>query len=985
MTPTPTAPAVTASASTDPDATAPLPELPSASPGARAGGFLPRHMGVVDPGETRAMLDAIGAESLPGLIAQVVPASVRRRSPMSLPDPLGEAEALGELAQIAGLNRVSRSMIGQGYYGTQLPPVIRRAVLENPLWYTPYTPYQAEIAQGRLEALLNFQTMVSELTGLPTAGASLLDEATAAAEAMGVCVATSRGARTRILAADSLHPQSRAVLATRARSAGWDLSFSPVKELASAHFDGVAGVIVQSPDTLGRVIHPDSMRALAERVHGAGALLAVGTDLLACCLTEPPGACGADLAYGTAQRFGMPIGGGGPHAAFFATTDAAARKMPGRIVGMAKDAKGRPALRLAWQTREQHIRRDKATSNICTAQALPAVVSSFYAVYHGPEGLRRIAEGVHGHAVALRDRLAHAGVETGGEALFDTVVARNVDADAALAKALEHGVNLRKVDAHTVCIACDETTTAGDVDAVARAVSGAPRKDAGLSATQAFAVLPQRTSGYLPQPVFHRYHGEHELLRYAHRLASRDYGLAHGMIPLGSCTMKLNAAAEMLPILWPAFANPHPYGPSDQTKGYQKLFEQLERWLAEVTGFDAVSLQPNAGSQGEYAGLLAIRGLHRAQGQDQRDACLIPTSAHGTNPASAVIAGLRVVPVACRDNGDIDLDDLRAKAAAEGDRVAALMITYPSTHGVFETGVREACDIVHAAGGRVYMDGANLNAQVGLTSPGDCGADVCHLNLHKTFCIPHGGGGPGMGPIACTAELAPYLPGHLEQAGDGEKDVDVVSAAPYGSPMILPISWMYMRMLGVPGLTEASARAILSANYLAARLRDAFPVLYAGAGGLVAHEFILDLRPMTKATGVTIEDVAKRLMDYGFHAPTMSWPVAGTLMVEPTESESLVELDRFVEAMRAIRDEADDIEHGRADRADNALKHAPHTLEDVLSDSWERPYGREAAGYPVPGLREPGRKLWPAVGRIDQASGDRKLICTCPTVEELAG
>ncbi|MEM6750051.1 MAG: aminomethyl-transferring glycine dehydrogenase [Planctomycetota bacterium] len=946
-------------------------------------GFALRHLGVTDLAQTDAMLAAVGADSLDDLIDRVVPEAVRRSSPMGLPLAAGESAALDELAHLSALNRPVRSMIGRGYHGTELPAVIRRAVLESPLWYTPYTPYQAEIAQGRLEALLNFQTMVADLVGLPTAGASLLDEATAAAEAMGVCVAAARGAKTRVVVDQALHPQCRAVVATRARSMGLSLEWASFDALESLDLDGAAGVLVQSPDTVGRVIEPDRLQALADRVHAVGAMLAVGSDLLACCLTVPPGECGADLVYGSAQRFGMPMGYGGPHAAFIASGDKAARKLPGRIVGVAQDSRGRRALRLAWQTREQYIRRDKATSNICTAQALPAVVSSFYAVYHGPNGLSHIARRVHDKFTALRTRLMALGVDTGSSAGFDTVAMHGVDAAAVVSGALERGVNLRRVDAQTVCASCGELTTDADVDAVAEAVAAALGRPPMSSGPGVPPSLAERTSSYLEHPVFHEHRSEHDLLRYAHRLASRDYGLANGMIPLGSCTMKLNAAAEMLPILWPSFASLHPYAPADQARGYAELFAQLERWLAEITGFDAVSLQPNAGSQGEYAGLLAIGGLHRANGESQRDACLIPTSAHGTNPASAVIAGLRVVPVACQDNGDIDIDDLRARVADEGDRVAALMITYPSTHGVFEAGVREACQVVHDAGGRVYMDGANLNAQVGLTSPAHCGADVCHLNLHKTFCIPHGGGGPGMGPIACTAELAPHLPGWPQESGKDE--IDVVSAAPFGSPMILPISWMYIRMLGAAGLTEASRRAILCANYLAAQLRDHFPVLYAGADGLVAHEFILDLRPLTKATGVTIEDVAKRLMDYGFHAPTMSWPVAGTLMIEPTESEPLAELDRFVDAMRRVREEIAQVEQGEADPQDNVLKHAPHTLEDVASDAWDRPYSREAAGFPTRALREPGRKLWPAVGRIDQAAGDRKLICTCPSVEELAG
>jgi len=985
------------------------------------------------------MLAAVGVGSLEELADAVVPSDIRRDGPLTIgfadgdPGPLDEAGVLERLRGLGAKNRVMTSMIGQGYHGTHVPPVIQRCVLENPLWYTPYTPYQAELAQGRLEALLNFQTLVSDLTGLPLANASLLDEATAAAEAMAMCVAVGRGKRDVFVADAACHPQTLAVLRTRASGLGvslaivdcrlpicdwltdaeWVVGTNPIENRKSKIENDLAGVLVQYPDTFGVV---RDYEGLAERVHEAGAMLVAAADPLALVLLEEPGAWGADIAVGSMQRFGVPMGFGGPHAAYLATHEKHARKMPGRIVGVSRDARGQPAYRLAIQTREQHIKRDRATSNICTAQVLLAVMAGFYAVYHGPDGLRRIAERVHGHARSLAEKLRGLGcaLRGRGEAVFDTVTVEGVDADAVIAAAADRGINLRRVSDDAVGIACDQTTEAGDVEAVIDAfrgvVGGGSGGGSGGEDVVAEATTPvgeasairRRRSAILTHEVFNAYHAEHELLRYITRLQSLDVGLAQSMIPLGSCTMKLNAAVEMQAVTWPQFAGLHPFAPADQTAGYRELFDDLERWIAACTGFDAVSLQPNAGSQGEYAGLLAIRGYQAARGGDgpaeadppSRDVCLIPTSAHGTNPASAVMVGLKVVPVGCRPNGDIDLDDLKAKAEEHADRLCALMITYPSTHGVFERGVRQACAIVHEHGGLVYMDGANLNAQVGLCTPADIGADVCHLNLHKTFCIPHGGGGPGMGPIAVTERLVPFLPGSgvrgpgLGSAGraaaPGTRNPIVVSAAPYGSPLILTISWAYIALMRGPGLTRATQVAILNANYMAAKLSEHFDVLYAGEGGRVAHEFILDCRPFEKTAGVTVEDIAKRLMDFGFHAPTMSWPVAGTLMIEPTESESKAELDRFCEAMIAIRREIAAVADGLLDREDNPLKHAPHPAEAVTSDDWSHPYGREQAAYPLPWLRDRGRKFFPAVARIDNPYGDRNLVCTCPSVCEVA-
>ncbi|MEM7627438.1 MAG: aminomethyl-transferring glycine dehydrogenase [Planctomycetota bacterium] len=940
--------------------------------------FARRHHGQTNA-DLRAMLDVVGVGSVNALIEQTIPKDIRLDRPLQLDGlddarPLGESAALAKLKKYADQNQSMASMIGMGYHGTITPPVILRNVLENPNWYTPYTPYQAEIAQGRLEALLNFQTMVSDLVGLPLAGASLLDEATAAAEAVAMCFNVARQKKAKFFVAADCHPQTIAVVRTRARGLGIDVvvgdteSFDPTPE-------DYCGVLVQYPATDGCIRDYASLTA---RAHEHGALVVAATDLLACCLITPPGEWGADIAVGSAQRFGVPMGYGGPHAAFLATQEKYARKMPGRLIGVSKDAHGDLALRMAIQTREQHIKRDKATSNICTAQALLANIAGFYAVYHGPEGLKAIAQRVHDRSRALAGRLARLGLRVDDHAYFDTVsvCAGQEEAKAVLQRASETGLNLRVVYDEIVNVCLDETTTDQELDHVVAAFLPGESFAGDTPADDTLKPFARRSS-FLTHPVFNRYHTEHEMLRYLQRLASRDYGLAHGMIPLGSCTMKLNAAAEMIPVTWPGFAEPHPYCPPEQAQGYAKLFEDLESWLATITGFSAVSLQPNAGSQGEYAGLMAIRAYHDANGDAQRTKCLIPTSAHGTNPASAVIAGMQVVPVACADNGDIDLDDLRAKAAHCGDELAALMITYPSTHGVFEDAIRQACDAVHQHGGQVYMDGANMNAQVGLTSPGKIGADVCHLNLHKTFCIPHGGGGPGMGPIGVGEHLAPHLPGNPLD-GNGY----AVSAAPYGSPSILPISWMYIAMMGAAGLRQATERAILNANYMAARLRGVYDILYTGPSGTVAHEFIVDVRPFEKSAGVTVDDFAKRLMDYGFHAPTMSWPVAGTLMIEPTESESKAELDRFCDAMIAIRAEIARVESGEWTPEDNPLGGAPHTAAHVSSDDWPHAYSREVAAYPLAEQKLPGAKFWPAVGRIDNPYGDRHLVCTCPPMSD---
>jgi glycine cleavage system P protein (glycine dehydrogenase) len=950
--------------------------------------FVRRHLGS-SADEVEQMLATVGAGSLEELVAETVPASIRRGDPLVLTGlpadrELGEREMLETLRGIAAGNRVCRSYLGMGYYGCITPGVIQRNVLESPGWYTQYTPYQSEISQGRLEALLNFQTLVADLTGLPIANASLLDEATAAAEAMHLCYAVSDGERNAFFVAADCHPQTIAVVQTRARALGVEVRVGdPLASDLSA--GDLFGVLLQYPATDGRVVN---YGPVVERAHAAGVRVAVATDLLALTLLRPPGEFGADVAVGSAQRFGVPMGYGGPHAAFLATRDEHKRQLPGRVIGVSRDRRGRTALRMAIQTREQHIRREKATSNICTAQVLLAVMASMYAVYHGPQSLAAIARRVHAAAAMLAEGLRRLGFSVGREPFFDTVRVNTGErsAEEILAAAESRGINLRSLGDKEVGIALDETVTAADLDDLFAIFAGrAPGFSAADLTAEVALDLPAphaRTSNYLTHPVFNRFHTEHEMLRYIKRLEGRDLSLATSMIPLGSCTMKLNATAEMVPITWREFAHLHPFAPLRQAVGYQDLFRSLESWLCEITGFAACSLQPNAGSQGEYSGLLVIRAYHEARGEAHRDVCLIPVSAHGTNPASAVMAGLKVVAVACDAAGDIDVADLTAKTEQHRDRLAALMVTYPSTHGVFEERIREVCDVVHQHGGQVYLDGANMNAQVGLCRPGDYGADVCHLNLHKTFCIPHGGGGPGMGPICCASHLAPFLPNHPLVPTGGDEAIGPVSAAPWGSASILPISWAYIALMGGAGLTRATEYAILNANYMAARLSQHYPVVYKGRRGRVAHEFILDLRPFKTTAGIEAEDVAKRLMDFSFHAPTMSFPVAGTLMIEPTESESKAELDRFCDAMIHIREEIRAIEQGRMDRRNNPLKNAPHTAEDLADDAWDRPYSREQAVFPAPWVRE--RKFWPYVGRVDNPWGDRNLMCVCPPMETYA-
>ena len=938
--------------------------------------FAPRHNSP-DAAEQAAMLAVLGYHDLDALVDAAVPAPIRR-GPLRLPAALGERAALAELRGIARENQVFRNLIGQGYYGTVTPPVIQRTIFENPGWYTAYTPYQAEIAQGRLEALLNFQTVVAELTGLEIANASMLDEGTAAAEAMMMAQRlrpTSDG--TVFFVSEHCHPQTIDIVRTRAKPLGLEIVVGDHRRYTPAA--GLVGVLIQYPDTTGGL---HDYAAFFAAAHAVGAHTIAATDLLALTLLRPPGEFGADIAVGSAQRFGVPLGYGGPHAGFLATRDQFKRQMPGRLVGVSKDAQGDPAMRLALGTREQHIRRDKATSNICTAQVLLAVMASMYAVYHGPAGLKRIAQRVKGLTDLLAAGLRSLGATVNAEPTFDTLTIGNVSAARVHAASTGRRINLRIIDAYTVGVSLDELSTLeevrtvlgffGDLSGLGDILGGAERKV--VDYPDPF----RRNSAYLQHAVFNRHHTEHEMLRYIKQLEARDLSLCHSMISLGSCTMKLNAASEMFPVSWPEFAALHPFAPPDQARGYKRMITQLEQWLAEITGFAAVSLQPNAGSQGEYAGLLAIRAYHEARGQRERNICLIPTSAHGTNPASAVMGGLQVVPVACDAQGNIDLADLKAKVATHTARLAAIMITYPSTHGVFETTIKDICAVVHDAGGLVYMDGANMNAQVGLTSPGHIGADVCHLNLHKTFCIPHGGGGPGVGPVCVAERLVPYLPGHVTTRQHG---VGPVSAAPHGSASILVISWMYIRMMGARGLTEATKLAILNANYLAKRLEAFFPVLYRGATGLVAHECIIDLRAWKKH-GVEVEDAAKRLMDYGYHAPTMSWPVAGTFMIEPTESEAKVELDRFCDALISIHGEMQAIASGESDKVNNSLKQAPHTAKVIGSDDWNRPYSRELAAFPAPWTR--ASKFWPAVGRVDNVYGDRNLICSCVGMEAFA-
>jgi glycine dehydrogenase len=941
--------------------------------------FVDRHIGPSDT-DIDKMLEPLGVSSLDALMDATVPASIRMKSALDLPTPQGEYELMIALRGLAGRNKVLRSLIGMGYYDCVVPAVIQRNILENPGWYTQYTPYQAEIAQGRLEALLNFQTMVADLTGLPLTNASLLDEATAAAEAMHMCLAIDRTEKNIFFVADDCHPQTIAVLETRAEPLGVELRVGPADD---GDFQGCVGILLQVPTTDGRIC---DYNQVMERARAAGALVVMATDLLALALLRTPGELGADIAVGSTQRFGVPLGYGGPHAAFLATREEHARRVPGRIVGVSKDAEGRLAYRLALQTREQHIRRDRATSNICTAQVLPAIMASMYAVYHGPEGLTQIARRVHGLTAVLAEGLRRLRFDPGSDPFFDTLrVKTDKSVSAKVHRAAnERGFNLREYPDGSVGVALDETTTPSDVTMLFEVFSGSSSVPFTIEeiADEIDAELPAsltRTSPFLTHEVFRRYHSEHELTRYVHRLQSRDLSMTTSMIPLGSCTMKLNGTTEMTPITWSEFAGLHPFAPADQAEGYRELFEQLEAWLNETTGFAGVSLQPNAGSQGEYAGLLVIHAYHQSRGEGHRNVCLIPVSAHGTNPASAVMAGFKVVSVACDSEGNIDVADLEAKAAKHHDILGALMITYPSTHGVFEESVRQVCDIVHAHGGQVYMDGANMNAQLGLTRPADIGADVCHLNLHKTFCIPHGGGGPGMGPIGVAEHLVPFLPGHPVTGWGGAQSIGPVSAAPYGSPSILPISWSYIAMMGAAGLTKATQVAILNANYMAKRLEGHYGVLYTGKNGRVAHEFILDGRPFKKSAGIEVEDIAKRLMDYGFHAPTISFPVPGTLMVEPTESESKEELDRYCDALIAIREEIRAIEEGRADRSDNVLKNAPHTVHVVTADTWTHPYSREQAAFPAPWVRE--HKFWPPVARIDNAYGDRHLVCTCPPME----
>jgi glycine dehydrogenase len=951
--------------------------------------FAERHIGVTSTSQQQSMLDVLGYPTLDGLIEDAVPASIREKVALALPAASSEATVAAELRELANRNRVLTSMIGLGYYDTITPAVIRRNVLENPSWYTAYTPYQPEISQGRLEALLNFQTMVEDLTGLPVAGASLLDEGTAAAEAMALAHRASRSAANTFLVDQDVLPQTRAVLQTRATPLGLTLvdhDFSqPLPEVE------IFGALIQYPGASGAV---RSLTPIVAAVHAKGALVAVAADLLALTLLVPPGECGADLALGSTQRFGVPLGFGGPHAGYLATRPGLERQLPGRLVGVSVDADGQPAFRLALQTREQHIRREKATSNICTAQVLLAVMASMYAVYHGPDGLRAIAGRVHRLARILARGLAESGVAVEPAAFFDTLTLGVVGrAEDIVAGALAEGINIRRIDADTVGISCDEKTGRSDLVALWQAFGSTlgyadiDRIDAELAPVLDASL--ERTSPFLTHPVFAAHHSETAMLRYLKSLSDRDYALDRGMIPLGSCTMKLNATTELEPISLRGFADIHPFAPEGQFDGYQQIFDDLRQWLAEITGYDAISLQPNAGSQGEFAGLLAIRDYHLASGNEHRDICLIPASAHGTNAASAVMAGMRVVVVktgsadaAGESSGEIDLADLRAKIAEHADALAAIMLTYPSTHGVFEEHIGEVCALVHDAGGQVYVDGANLNAMVGLARPGRFGADVSHLNLHKTFCIPHGGGGPGVGPIGVRAHLAPHLPNHPLQAGAGPAGGSGANAAgPWGSASILPITWAYIRLMGPDGLTQATASAILSANYLGARLKEHYPVLFAGARGLVAHECILDLREITRTTGVTVDDVAKRLIDYGFHAPTMSFPVAGTLMVEPTESEDLAELDRFVAAMVAIRGEIDQVRAGAWPAEDNPLRNAPHTATSLVGD-WSHPYERSTAVYPK-GV-DPRSKYWAPVRRIDGAFGDRNLVCACPPVAEYA-
>jgi glycine dehydrogenase len=945
--------------------------------------FQRRHIGP-NADEVKAMIATLGKRSLQDVIEAVVPATVRRAKPLILsrfPSALSEYEALERLKGIASKNTIALSFLGMGYSDTITPPVIQRNILENPGWYTQYTPYQAEIAQGRLEALLNFQTLIMDLTGMAIANASLLDEGTAGAEAMAMSLAVStkaKGATTthEYLVSDAVHPQTLGVVATRAEALGVKVTVAPVSKFEFS--EGVFGCLVQYPDTRGEV---QDLTEVCSKAHSANALVCVAADILSLTVLTPPGKMGADIVVGSAQRFGVPMGFGGPHAAFFATRDEYKRSMPGRLIGVSRDSNGKPALRLSLQTREQHIRREKATSNICTAQVLLANMASMYAVYHGPKGLRAIAERVNKLTGAFAALCNKGGLTVTNKTYFDTVV---VDVGAKKAKTIAEkaeraGVLVRVLSDSTIGVSFDEAKGVDDLQVLCAAIGLATTRQECADALSSVAVsIPKelaRGDDYLHHAVFNTYHSETEFLRYVRKLESRDLSLGFSMIPLGSCTMKLNATSEMLPVTWPEFGGLHPFAPAHHRAGYEEMFTDLEKSLCEITGFDGCSLQPNAGSQGEYAGLVVIRAYHHSRNDHHRTICLIPKSAHGTNPASAVMTGMEVVTVACDELGNVDLVDLQAKAEQHKEKLAALMVTYPSTHGVFEEGIKKACEIVHSCGGQVYMDGANLNALVGLCAPGEFGADVCHINLHKTFCIPHGGGGPGMGPICCGKHLTPFLPNHPVIDLGREKGVGAISAAPWGSASILPISWMYMAMMGGEGLTEATKIAILSANYIAHELEKDYPVLYRGSAGLVAHECILNLNALKSEAGVEVEDVAKRLMDYGFHAPTVSWPVAGTLMVEPTESESKGELDRFIEALKMIRNEVRKIASGEFDKTNNPLKQSPHTAAVVVSDNWDRPYSRELAAFPAPWTKE--NKFWPSVGRIDGVYGDRNLFCSC--------
>ncbi len=946
----------------------------------RADDFAGRHIGPAGY-DQQTMLASLGLSSLDELIEKVVPESIQRRDQMQIGEALTEHEAMAKLQTMADNNQVLKSYIGLGYHNTLTPPTIQRNILENPAWYTAYTPYQAEISQGRMEAMFNFQTMVTDLTGLELANASLLDEATACAEAMTLCQRMSKSKGKVFFVADDCHPQNIDVVKTRASTLDIQVVVGdPLQDL-----DGLElfGILLQYPGTRGEI---RDYRAICEQVHAQKALVAVSADLLSLTLLTPPGEFGADVAVGNTQRFGVPLFYGGPHAAYMATRDAFKRSMPGRLIGLSIDSHGNPAYRLALQTREQHIRREKATSNICTAQALLAVIASMYTIYHGPEGLQRIAERVQRLTAILASGLRQSGFEIVNRYHFDTITLNSGEnTDSYLQDAVERGYNLRRLDAAHITIALDETTTAADVEQLWAVFGG---DDQGLKAADLDAGVKIdwpaefiRSSAFMTHEVFHSYHSETEMMRYMRSLADKDLALDRAMIPLGSCTMKLNAAAELMPVSWPGFAGLHPYAPLDQAQGYAQLIEELEQLLCAATGYDAVSLQPNSGAQGEYAGLLAIRAYHDSRGDEDRDICLIPSSAHGTNPASAHMAGMNVVVVATDDHGNVSLDDLKAKLEQYGDKLAAIMITYPSTHGVFEASVVEVCELIHQYGGQVYIDGANMNAMVGVCSPGKFGGDVSHLNLHKTFAIPHGGGGPGVGPIGVVEHLKPFLPG-FSQLADGPQHVGPVSAAPWGSAGILPISWAYISMMGASGVTRATQVAILNANYMAQRLRDHFPILYTDANGMIAHECIIDLRPIKDDTGITVDDVAKRLIDYGFHAPTMSFPVPGTLMIEPTESESLQEIDRFCDAMIAIRQEIDAVAAGELDKEDNPLKHAPHTVDSVTSDEWTHAYPRQLAAYPVESLKQ--AKYWSPVGRVDNVYGDRNLVCSCPPVAEYA-